>query len=543
MARRPLSLLPACCAALLAVSSALLAPPAPSLAADGAWVPLDPGNLMDQSLTPDPARSRAILFGGYDGHAFNNSSLHRETWALDLTGDLAWHRLLPSGTWPSPRIEHSVVLDPTRNRMILFGGKTITNYFNDLWSLDLTGGGTWAPLAANGTPPAPIETRGIYDPIRDRVVYFGGYRPSIDVNELWQLSLSGTPTWSPLSAANSPPPPRAAHSMIYDPFGDRVIVFGGLRGNLFLNDVWQLTLGGVPTWTQLLPTGGPPPPRYGHQAVFDPLRMRMIVYGGFNNNDGFLGDVWALDLVSNTWSQLLINPAAPLLSLPLARDFPAMVYDQPNDRLVVHGGNTQIIGSQITMVLGDAWGIELEGGSTPVQVATAESDATPDLVRIRWHVSSIDRSYTVLRSEDGALWSSLGSVSAGSGGFVTFEDHDVRAGATYFYRLQFEDEGVTQFGGQLQVLVPLEFSLRLDAAPLISDGRFSVELTLPTPSAAHLAIYDVSGRRVAEQNTGTLPAGRHAIDFGASSRFGPGVYWVRLERANSTLQRRVVLIR
>ena len=41
-----------------------------------------------------------------------------------------------------------------------------------------------------------------------------------------------------------------------------MIVFAGkaTSGGANLNDVWELSLSGTPTWTQLAPAGSPPPP-------------------------------------------------------------------------------------------------------------------------------------------------------------------------------------------------------------------------------------------------------------------------------------------
>ena len=232
---------------------------------------------------------------------------------------------------------------------------------------------------------------------------------------------------------------------------------------------------------------------------------------------------------------------------PLARDFTALVYDAAHDRMVLHGGNGPLLstggGLVGTEVLGDVWTISLPATEAPILVANTDPEAFPDLVRVRWHVTALDRSYQVQRREGDGAWTPRGSVTAGDGGYLTYEDADVRGGATYAYRLQYEDRAQTRVSTDTRVLVPLEYSLRLDAAPLIRGTRLQVELTLPSAQPAHLAVYDVSGRRVADVDTGSLPAGRHVVDFGSSTQWGPGVYWVRLERGPVALQRRVVLLR
>ena len=82
-------------------------------------------------------------------------------------------------------------------------------------------------------------------------------------------------TW----ATNPPPSGRSEHTAIYDPVRDRMVVFGGYDGTL-RNDVWALSLSGSPAWSALAPAGSPPSARYGHTAIYDPVRDRMVVFGG-----------------------------------------------------------------------------------------------------------------------------------------------------------------------------------------------------------------------------------------------------------------------
>ena len=57
--------------------------------------------------------------------------------------------------------------------------------------------------------------------------------------------------------------PRAlAHTAIYDPVRDRMVVFGGYDGNGNRNDVWALSLSGSPAWSELTPAGSLPSARH-----------------------------------------------------------------------------------------------------------------------------------------------------------------------------------------------------------------------------------------------------------------------------------------
>src|SRR5262249_21325221 len=125
----------------------------------------------------------------------------------------------------------------------------------------------------------------VYDPPTNSMIVFGGYIDSLTTqNDVIALShangLGGTPAWSiviPNGAAGSPPP-RYYQTAVYDETNSRMIIYGGCTlSPIFcgpgLSDVWVLAqangVGGTPTWNQLTPSGGPPPGRIGHTAVYD----------------------------------------------------------------------------------------------------------------------------------------------------------------------------------------------------------------------------------------------------------------------------------
>src|SRR5262249_7089447 len=112
------------------------------------------------------------------------------------------------------------------------------------------------------------------------------------VNLVSALSLAGSPAWTQLIPVGTPPSGREGHTAIYDPVDDRMVVFGGWDGFNKLNDVWALSLAGSPSWTQLIPMGISPRIRYWHTAIYDPVRNRMMVFGGFGSY--ILNDVWDL---------------------------------------------------------------------------------------------------------------------------------------------------------------------------------------------------------------------------------------------------------
>ena len=214
--------------------------------------------------------------------------------------------------------------------MIVFGGGA-----NDVWALSLAGSPAWSQLAPAGTPPSPRSGHtAIYDPVRDRMVIFGGNSPSGDRNDVWALSLAGSPPWTPLPPAGTPPPPRSGPAAIYDPLRDRMTVFGGVLDGFRFNDVWVLSLAGSPTWIPLAPGGTLPPTLSGHTAIYDLPRDRMVVFGGSSNSSTALPeDVWALSLAAPAWSHPI--PAGTPAYGPIGH---AAIYDPLRDRMLVFGG-------------------------------------------------------------------------------------------------------------------------------------------------------------------------------------------------------------
>src|SRR5262249_52579973 len=238
----------------------------------------------------------------------------------------------PAGPLPDVRERHTTIYDPTGDRLIVFGGRAAAGSFrNDVWELSLAGTPTWSALSPSGASPSARHGHSaIYDPVRSRMIVFGGF-DGAEENDVWALNLTGSPAWTPLSPTGTPPSGRERHSAIYDPVSDRMLVFGGSDGAL-KNDVWALSLGNAPAWSQLTPSGAPPSARYRHTALFDPLRVRMVVFGG-NDASGPLADVWGFSLAdAGTWS-----PIGPVGQLPPGRYFHTAIYDPESDAMIVHG--------------------------------------------------------------------------------------------------------------------------------------------------------------------------------------------------------------
>jgi hypothetical protein len=321
---------------------------------DGTWTALaipSPAERCYHTAAYDPVHDRMVVFGGFGAG---------DVWSLSLAGSPAWTALTPAGVPPPARSWHTAIYDPLRQRMVVFGGYDGADTFNDVWSLSLSASPAWTELTPAGTPPSGrLGHTAIYDPVRDRMVVFGGSRanyPALPLNDIWALSLSGTPAWTELTPAGTPPAPRSHHTAIYDPVRDRMVVFGGFRSET--SDVWALSLTGSPAWTEIAPAGALPTGRYYHTAIYDPVRDRMVVFGGIDV-DYLTRDVLALSLSgSPTWTML-----APAGTLPSRRYGQSAIYDPVRDRMLVFAGTDN------DYLLNELWTLEWSGSASDVAVA------------------------------------------------------------------------------------------------------------------------------------------------------------------------------
>lgn len=526
------------------------------------------------------AAGRLYLYGGADVY----SRILADVWSVSVSSPTTWttfELLMPK------RLQEAMVLDTQRDRLVSFGG-TDGQYKNDTWTHSMVSGRGWDPVVAAGTPPGPRRLHtGIYDPVGDRLIVFGGYDGHY-FGDLWQLSFSGTPTWSPLAATGGGPSARAGHVAIYDPVGQRMIVFAGHDGvtqpSLRVGDTWELSLSGSPHWTQLN-TGPGPSARSSASATYDPVRHAMVVFGG--TDPSFRNDTWSLSLDGTPqWS--LVSVGYPI---PGIREENGLVHDALRDRFVIFGGYNQYIQNygDVWALSGTTWGPLTPDGTPPTArwgmktiydpsrdgmwlyggwswtyeqdlwflqwytptsnaIATQSASAGNGAARLVWSTPGRSRNPArVERSTDGVNWTVVGTVLPTANGTMRFKDTGVASG-TRAWRVRSNVAGTTLTSAPVWLTiqgatdVPPAPPVALSIRPVTSrPGSIGVLCALPRRGHASVELIDITGRRLDRVDLGVMEAGERQVALGTG--LPAGLYFARLVSDAGTVSTKVATLR
>ncbi|NHJ21949.1 MAG: hypothetical protein EAX91_13465 [Candidatus Lokiarchaeota archaeon] len=291
----------------------------------------------------DSESDKIVIFGGWN----NTDTPYSSTWVFDYNSD-TYVKRAPSPT-PRRRAEPGITYDLLRDMIILFGGRenfTDTGDLGDSWIYDYNSD-TWTRLFPVSSPSARRAMSMAYDSESDRIVLFGGQSGvSVEVyyNETW-VGNPGSNTWQKMSPVLAPPA-RMNHGMAYDSESDRMILFGGYSGSIFFNDTWAYDYN-TNTWEELTnPTH--PSPRGAHTISYDSESDRIVLFGG-SRLSVTLDDTWLYDYNTNIWEQQ--NPSVS----PSARSRHGAAYDSESDRCIIYGGTTGGFNSAVHITDGKTW--------------------------------------------------------------------------------------------------------------------------------------------------------------------------------------------
>jgi hypothetical protein len=485
----------------------------------------------------DSRRDRMVVFSGEARYR----PAPNDTWANSLpTG--TWTRLATSGESPSNRLTAEGVYDSKGDRFFLFGTDAYRAPApHELWVLALGDlSATWQRVTTAGDPPP--SRRGsslVYDPVRDRLLLFGGFdfTSGIDIaayNDVWSLSLDESPPrWSQLHTLGQTPVPRAFHSAAYDPIDDRMIVFGGFvvedaRYVQLTNEIWALSLGPEPSWKQVLAQGtgplGPDMP-----MIFDSIHQRFLFYAGPGN---FNGTMWALNLKPDpAWQWLpTVGPSVP------GRGGVNLVYDPLGNRLALFGGSDDI------GVRNDLWTLEFSPGLAPPPAWIVSASAKSGAVHLVWGSGDAGAQATVFRQTAEGNWSAIAQATADALGEIQYVDASPENRWTQTYRLGIARDGTMSYS------VPITVQAQETRHPLLSDaypnpwrsGAFQLRFQLPAPGPGRLEMVDVRGRVV--WATDVTPQGPAPEMFRVAFRPRSGLYLMRLSQGGDQATLKTVVL-
>jgi hypothetical protein len=382
-------------------------------------------------LAYDGLRGKLVLYGGYAG-----SLTRRDLWEWDPAAGTWANRTPPgvSGTgsdlppgvvWPPPDSVgiHHLFADPARGRLVfLHGNSLMSTGHSGAWLWD-GARGTWSEPKAD-TPPAlwpstKLTGAAIAWDDDDRALFVAQY------GELWRWT-STDGVWTALAwrdgmgAPNSLPFLLDGMALGYDPKARKVVLFGGyvtLTGSTpgaLSDDMWLWD----PATSRLSKLSRPagaawPEPRRDHALAYDPVRQRLLLFGGGKPEAS--RELWELDTASTSWRDLSGAAAPAGAAWPQARMGHSMVLDPERKVLVLKGGGDTSINP--VAALDATW--ELPAGTTSWSQRAAPSASGPipwamafvggvGLVTPRPSAGAIGRSELWRWDGAGGAWTPLG---------------------------------------------------------------------------------------------------------------------------------------
>jgi len=287
------------------------------------WSQVVPGSMPAgramATLVDDPPRGNVVLFGG-----LSHAGLYDDTWTWD---GRRWARAASVAS-PSARGGHAMAFDSAHGVAVLFGGAAYSGIttvpHDDTW----TWNGAWTQMQPVNRPPRRAQAGLGFHAPSQRVVLFGGVDGPTGGplrGDTWTWDGSN---WQQENPATSPSA-RAAPCMTGT--AQDVVLFGGangLTGQIRLADTW--TWNGS-NWTLLQPATSPPA-RLFPACTWDSDRARVVLVNGPapGSGTGTPIDSWAFD--GTTWTQLVTGTP------PLNRHSHTVAYDARRHELVLFGG-------------------------------------------------------------------------------------------------------------------------------------------------------------------------------------------------------------
>ncbi len=408
----------------------------------------------------------------------------------------------------------------------------------------------WQRLATTGNVPHLKNASAIYDPSGNRMIVFGGRNSTGISGEMWSLSLNDN-NWVQIMPNGGPNPnPRYTHNAYYDPTNNTMIIWSG-QGNAgaLYNDVWVFNLSSN-QWSLIWAdsnVSGAPLKRYGTASVFEPVSRKITTFAGFTSNGRF-DDTWTFDVTNRVWQNQTNT------SHPPKRCLHSAVYAGQTGRMIIYGG-------QDTGPLDDIWQCTLSNYTwaniTPVAKPPARF----------WNSMIYYGSGNVLifgglgTSPMNDMW----KFRMGPNLWEPVNQGSNKPAARWGQQTIFipEQDKMVIFGGegdslftdtwaytnvsaigiqQISNEVPQTFSLEQNY-PNPFNPQTKIRFSVPANSqAAELSVYDINGKLISILVNEILPAGKYESVFEGTA-LPSGVYFYVLKSGDFKISNKMILIK
>ncbi|MFT3840914.1 MAG: kelch repeat-containing protein [Myxococcaceae bacterium] len=304
-----------------------------------AWTELDTSGVPGRwgHIAPvDTLRNRMLVFGG-DSPA----GQHNDLCAFDLATD-KWSQVEQHGT-PGPRTDLAGFYDAPRDRLVIIGGRIgFASSTDEVWALDFASA-TWKQLPSIGVArhDIPVATDGVHAWV------FGGAGVLFQsLDDLWELDLA-TDTWKQLTEDGDKPAARTSGAFVY--FQGALWLSGGHDVSRVTRDSWRYDLG-TATWSKLDVEGGSAAGAH-FGIAFDERCGEVVLSGGDNLDNADTAFTDALELQQKKFHRVKTS------NLPPPRDHASLAVDPVKQRLILYGGGQLGDGLAIHT---DAWALPAE---------------------------------------------------------------------------------------------------------------------------------------------------------------------------------------
>jgi N-acetylneuraminic acid mutarotase len=415
-------------------------------------------------------------------------------------------------------------------------------------------GQTWTKISPQlGSPPGPrMGASAVYDPVAKKMIVFGGIDGTVYMNDLWAYDFTSN-AWSQLNPISPAlPEPRAYQTAVYDPINRRMLVWAGQTAGGFFSDVsvWTLDLSSS-VWIswEKLPSSSNVPRRYGSVAVYVPYGNRIIIFGGFGNT-GQRDDTYELDNVNYIWQLLL-----PRTYIPHARSFHTATYDPFYKRVIIFGG-------QASGYLDGLWAFTPDSSKWDSVVTT--TSLQPEGRYLASTVTTQDNQIILFggRTASGDtndVWQFSITRKKWTQYTVTGEQPASREGHAAIYRPDQDDmvifggKGASIYNDLWSFSRPVTF-VEQESPPLPEDfvlyqnspNPFNpttrITFQIPQESYVTLKVFNLLGIEIATLVEGELSAGIHSRVWDAED-IPSGVYVYQLTAAGYTSVKKMVLMK